>query len=321
MADAWPGHAALGASTANSASGLGLGPGCGPGPASVSASNASMLGNLFAARTPSSRSRRAECHERAPRQVVMTLRDDQFGRFIETLSPEKGAGGQLGLGLGVMNGNRNGNRNGDGTGIGNGTENGTGNGNRTRAGKGTENGNRTGIGNGNGNGTGKGTGNRTGTGKGTGNRIEITARPSAAALARTASYTTHPFPDPKPALSAHRPVVPFPAAADNTSMRDPSSSAFSSLSRRECGVRARSGPAVGIRPRKEGRAMEAARAKAEFGGGGGVGGGGQAEAGSAVGMRQERGEKRRRVVVESGGGESGEVSPLKKMPRGRGTRG
>ena len=281
MADAWPGYAGPGTGTASSASGLG--PGCRPGPASVSASDASMLGNLFAARTPSSRSRRAERRERA--------------WLIGAPSPEKGAGGQLGLRLGVVNGNRNGNRtgnkNGDGTGIGNGTENGTGNGNRT--------------------------GIEKGTGNGTGNRIEITARPSAAALARTASYTTHPFPDPKPALSTHRPVVPFPAAADNTSMRDPSS-AFSSFSRRECGVRARSGPAVGVRSRKEGRDMEAARAKAEFGGGVG-GGGGQAEARGGVGKRQERGEKRRRAVVESGGGESGEVSPLKKMPRGRGTRG
>ena len=306
MADSWLGYAAPGTGTASSASGLG--PGCGPGPASVSASDASMLDYLFAARTPSSRSRRAERRERAPRQVVMTLGDDQFGRLIETLSPEKRAGGQLGLGLGVKNGNRNGNKTGNGTGTGKGTGKGTENG----AENGTRNGNRTGIGNGNGNGTGNG------TGKGTENRIGIAARPLAAALARTASYTTHPFPDPKPALSTHRPVVPFPAAVDNTSMRDPSSSAFSSFSRRECGVRARSGPAVGIRPRKEGRDMEVTRAKAEFGGGGG---GRQAEAGSAVGMRQERGEKRRRVVVESGGGEGGEVSPLKKMLRGRGTRG
>ena len=78
--------------------------------------------------------------------------------------------------------------------------------------------------------------------------------------------------------------------------------------------------------------MEVARAKAEAGGGVGV----RQElvrlfsdevlaAFVAVGAEgeteRERGEKRRRVVVESGGGESGEVSPLKKMPRGRGTRG
>ena len=67
--------------------------------------------------------------------------------------------------------------------------------------------------------------------------------------------------------------------------------------------------------------MEVARAKAKFGGGEVRGGGGQAEARGGVGVRQERGEKRRRVVVESGEGESGEASPLKKMLRGRGTRG
>jgi len=241
--------------------------------------------------------------------IAMTLRDDLFEQLIEALGPEKGGGGQLGLGQGVTNGNRTGNR----TGIGNGT------------GNGTENGNRTGIGNGNENGIGK--------------RIGIATRPSAAALARTASYTTHPFPDTKPAPSAHRPVVPFPAAADDTSMRGPSS-AFSSLSRRECGVRAGGGPAVGIRSRKEGRDMEVARVKAKFGGGGG-GGGGQAETGVGVGVRQElvrlfsdealaafaavgaegeaereRGEKRRRVVVESGGDGGGEASSLKKMLRG-----
>lgn len=239
----------------------------------------------------------------------MTLRDDLFEQLIEALGPEKGGVG--GLGLGVANENR--------TGI----ENGTGNGNRT------------GTGNGNGN----------GTGNGTGKRIGIATRPSAAALARTASYTTHPLPGTKPALSAHRPVVPFPAAADDTSVRDPSSSsALSSLSRRECGVRARSGPAVGMRSRKEGRDMEVARAKAEFGEGGGIGGGrGQAEAGGGVGVRQElvrlfsdevlaafvavgaegeaereRGEKRRRVVVESGwdGGRE-EVSSSKMLRGGR----
>ena len=297
MADTWPGYVAPGTGTTSSVSGLG--PGCSPG--SVSASNASMLDYLFAARMPSSRSRRVERRERAPRQVVMTLRDDQFGRLIEAPSPEKGGG--------VTNRNGNRNRAGTGNGTGSGTENGT------------RNGNRAGTRNGNGNETGNGTGNRTGTGKGTGNRIEIATRPSTAALARTASYTTHLFPDPKPALSTHCPVVPFPAAADNTSMRDPSSFAFSSLSRRECDVRARSSLGVGVRSRKEGRDIEAAKAKAEFRGGEIRGGGGQAEAGSAVGMRQERGEKRRRVVVESGGGKSGEVSPLKKMQRGRGTRG
>ena len=242
----------------------------------------------------------------------MTLRDDLFEQLIEALGPEKGGGGQLGLGQGVTNGNRTGNR----TGIGNGTENGTGNGNRT------------GFGNGNGNGAGK--------------RIGIATRPSAAALARTASYTTHPFPGAKPALSAHRPVVPFPTATNDTNMRDPSSSTLSNLSRRECGVRARSGPAVGVRSRKEGRNMEVARAKAEFGGGGGIGGGGgQAEAGGGVGVRQElvrlfsdevlaafaavgaegeaereRGEKRRRAVESDGDGGGEEVSPLKKMLRG-----
>ena len=199
-------------------------------------------------------------------------------------------------------------------------------------GLGVANGNRTGIGNGNGN----------GTENGAGKRIGIATRPSAAALARTASYTTHPFPGTRPALSVHRPVVPFPVAADDTSVRDPSSSsALSSLSRRECGVRPRSSSAVGIRSRKEGRDMEVARAKAEFGGGGIGGGRGQAEAGSGVGVRREsvrlfsdevlaafvavgaegeaereRGEKRRRVVVESGGDGSGEVLPLKKMLRG-----
>jgi hypothetical protein len=228
----------------------------------------------------------------------MTLRDDLFEQLIEALGPEKGGVGGLGLGQGVTNGN------------------------------GTGNGNRTGIGNENGNGIGNGTGN------GAGNRIGIATRPSAAALARTASYTTHPLPGTKPVLSAHRPVTPFPAAADDTSMRDPSSSAFSSLSRRECGVRARSGPAVGIRSRKEERDIEAARVKAGFGGGG------QAEARGGVGVRQElvrlfsdevlaafvavgaegeaereRGEKRRRVV-ESGGDWGGEVLPLKKILRG-----
>ena len=99
---------------------------------------------------------------------------------------------------------------------------------------------------------------------------------------------------------------------------------------------------MGIRSRKEGRDVEAARAKAEFGEGGG---GGQAEAGGRAGTRQELvrlfsdevlaafvavgaegeaerewGEKRRRVV-ESGGGGCGEVSPLKKMLRRGGTRG
>ena len=82
--------------------------------------------------------------------------------------------------------------------------------------------------------------------------------------------------------------------------------------------------------------MEVARVKAGFGRGGG-----QAEAGSGVGVRQElvrlfsdevlaafvavgaegetereRGEKRRRVVVESGGDGIGEVLPLKKILRG-----
>ena len=250
----------------------------------------------------------------------MTLRDDLFEQLIEALGPEKGGVGGLGLGLGLGLGVTSGNRNGAGNG----------NGSRTEIG----NGSRTGTGNGNGN----------GTENGAGKRIGIATRPSAAALTRTASYTTHPFPGTKPALSAHRPVIPFPAAADDTSMRDPSSSsALSSLSRRECGVRARSGPAVGIRSRKEGRDMEVSRAKAEFGGGGIGRGGGQAEAGSGVGVRQElvrlfsdevlaafvavgaegeaekeRGEKRRRVVVESGwdGGRE-EVSSSKMLRGGR----
>lgn len=225
----------------------------------------------------------------------MTLRDDLFEQLIEALGPEKGGVGGLGLGLGVANENR--------TGI----ENGAGNGNRA------------GTGNGNGN----------GTGNGTGKRIGIATRPSAAALARTASYTMHPLPGTKPALSAHRPVVPFPAAADDTSMRDPSSSsALSSLSRRKCGVRARSGPVVGMRSRKEGRDMEVARAKAEAGGGVGVRQelvrlfsdevlGAFAAVGAEGEAERERGEKRRRVVVESGGDGDGKVSSSKMLREGR----